>query len=92
MFKDSYVDCHPFHSWNALYGDTHGGSAYHVLQVFASNIAPLGRLLAAMPVSQAATERVFSAANWQAEGREQISLKRLSRELYIRFNHLALAP
>ena len=54
------------------------------------SIAPLERVLACIPASQASVERVFSAADFLADGRPRIAFDKLAREVYIRFNHFGL--
>ena len=43
-----------------------------------SPIAPLGKILSALPASQAMVERVFSSAGWQGADRENLSSKNLA--------------
>jgi hypothetical protein len=42
-------------------------------------------------LAQASAERVFSAADFSADGRPRLAFEKLAREVYIRFNHLALS-
>ena len=65
-------------------------SPYPKKAVENSPIASLGCFLSAVPASQASVERVFSAADFQADGRCRLSFEHLAREVYIRVNHLAL--
>jgi hypothetical protein len=51
----------------------------------------LACFLASRPAAQAATERVFSAADFSADGRPRLGFPKLVKEVYIRFNHHALS-
>ena len=71
------VSCHPFLFWATLHVD--------------SCIAPLGKLLASIPASQASVERVFSTADWLATNRDRLGFRKLARDTFIRYNHSALS-
>ena len=74
---DYRVSCHPFLFWATLHVD--------------SCIAPLGKLLASIPASQASVERVFSTADWLATNWERLGFRKLARDTFIRYNHEALS-
>ena len=67
--NSSSVSCHPFLFWATLHVD--------------NCIAPLGKLLASIPASQASVERVFSTADWLATNRDRLGFRKLARDTFI---------
>lgn len=57
----------------------------------AEALSPFATILAGLPSSQASVERVFSSASWMVEGRTRLGLFKLSRDVVMRWNLMALA-
>ena len=55
-----------------------------------SAIAPLGRVLASLPATTCAVERIFSSCGFQVGGREGLAHINLKVETYIRVNSRTL--
>ena len=71
------LHCTPMSLWQTLFeGDP---------------LAQLASMLTTLPCAQASSERVFSSANWGSGDRERLTFSKLSREVFIRWNILALS-